>query len=133
MNKKLISLFVVIVMVSVNLVFAVSANAALQASPVFATKSAGLSASKSGSMTATTSVVCKKIYVSAVRLQRKSGTSWIDVGSLPCPTTTSVNDDSFVATKSYSSYCTSGNTYRIIVTFNADGYAATATSNSASY
>lgn len=103
------------------------------ASPVFVAKTVGLSSEMKAVMTCTTSVICNKIYVSGVTLQKQSGSSWVYDKSLPCPSTSATNASSFGASMNYSSYCTKGTTYRIVVTYNADGVTASATSGSATY
>ncbi len=131
-NKKRILISAALLFVLVILTFSV-AYANLQASAVFVSKTVSLSTSMRSSISCSTSVDCKKIYVSAVKLEKKIGTDWVSTTSLPCPSTTAVNTDIFGAGMDYSSYCTKGNTYRIVVTFNADGTTASATSGSNTY
>lgn len=133
MKKKFAIIVTVALLICTHVLFLTSASAGLQASPVFNTKSVALSSTMTATMTCTTSVDCKKIYVSAVRLERLSNGSWVKDQDLPCPTATATNDNSFGTSKAYASYCTKGNTYRIVVTFNGDGVTASATSVSVAY
>ncbi len=133
MKKKSVCLLVVALLLCTHVVFLASADITPMASPVFVAKTASLSTAMKSVMTCTTSVTCNQIYVSAVTLQRKSGSSWVNAGPLPCPTTVATNASSFATSKDYSSYCTRGNTYRVVITFNADGVTASATSGSSTY
>lgn len=133
MKKKSLCLLVVALLLCANVVLVASADIAPMASPVFVSKTAGLTTAMVAGMTCSTSVICNKIYVSAVTLQRKSGSNWVNAGSLPCPTATATNAFSFGTSKDYSSYCIRGNTYRVVITFNADGVTASATSGSSTY
>lgn len=132
MKKKFLCFLVAVLMVCTNVAF-VSANAGLQASPVFVSKSVSLSSSMNGSMSCGTSVICSKIYISSVKLQTLTNGSWGNDVSVPCPTAVATNDASLSASRSYASYCTKGVTYRLYVTFWADGVTATAYSGGTTY
>lgn len=132
-NKSLCLLVAALLLCAYIPLTALATDFVPMASPVFVSKSAGLSTAMKAIMTCSTSVICNKIYVSGVALQKQSGSSWAHDKNLPCPSATATNASSFGTSMDYSSYCTKGNTYRVVITFNADGVTASATSGSATY
>lgn len=123
MNKKTsvflcTALFMVCTLVSVAL-------AGTQANSAFSSTEVALSSSMYADFTALTTRNYPKITVS-VTLQRKEGSSWVNERSLPAPTFLASNTAVWGASKDYSSYGTSGETYRIKAVFNAEGVTATA-------
>lgn len=62
----------------------------------------------------------------SVTLQRKEGSNWVNERTLPAPSFSGANTNTWGASKNYSAYGTSGETYRIKATFNAAGITATA-------
>lgn len=131
MKKKYLCLMVAVMLICVNVGTLVSASA--EASPVFVTKSVGVSSSMNVTMSCTTNVTCDSIYVSAVALEQKSGSSWVPVKALTPPSKTVSGVNNFATAKDYSSNCTKGNTYRFVITFYADGVTAQASSGGTEY
>lgn len=76
----------------------------------------------------TTTEEAAKIKVISCDLYKKSGNSSSKVQELDPPTTVAQNRSVYNATKDYSSYCTSGQTYYIVATFDIDGYTKSYTS-----
>ncbi|MEA5015410.1 MAG: hypothetical protein VB099_12705 [Candidatus Limiplasma sp.] len=132
-NKSLCLLVAALLLCAYIPLTALATDFVPMASPVFVTKTAGLNTQMKAVMACTTSVICDKICVSGVTLQKQSGSSWAHVKSLPCPSTSATNASSFGASMDYSSHCTKGTTYRIIITYNADGVTASATSGASTY
>lgn len=133
MKKKYLCLLVAVMLICVNVGALASASAGVDASPVFVSKSVSVSSSMNVTMACTTSVTCDSICVSAVALERKSGSSWVPVKPLTPPSKTVSGVNNFATYKDYSGDCTKGNTYRFIITFNADGVTAQATSGGTEY
>lgn len=73
------------------------------------------------------------IYVSGCRLQEKEGTTWVNKGNLAVPSDVLHNVCVYSASANYSDKLATGNTYRVIVTYNIDGYLKSYTSNTISY
>lgn len=73
------------------------------------------------------------VFVSSCTLQTKENGRWITEGSLAVPQEIGSDTASFFAVYDYSSYLSKSKTYRIIVTFNIDGYIKSCTSNSITY
>lgn len=73
------------------------------------------------------------VYISSCTLQTKENGQWVNAGSLAVPQVIGNNTVSYIADYDYSSYLASGNTYRIIVVYNIDGYIKSCTSNSITY
>lgn len=76
--------------------------------------------------------VHNEIKVTSCTLQKKSGTRWINAGSLDAPEVVAQNTRVYDAAMDYSDDIGSG-TYRISATFYADGYTVTRTSNERTY
>lgn len=75
----------------------------------------------------------KTIRVSSCRLQRLEGRSWVDAGTLSVPSLVRNNTQVYTTTEDYSGSCPSGYSYRLVVTYDIDGYTKSYTSNTASY
>lgn len=73
------------------------------------------------------------IRVSSCRLQKLVDGKWINAGSLSVPSMVRTNTRVYTTTKDYSGNCSSGYSYRLVVTYNIDGYTKAYTSNTASY
>ena len=101
------------------------ALAGTHANSAFSSTEVALSASMYADFTALTTRDYPKITVS-VTLQRKDGSSWIDDRDLPAPVFAASNTAVWGASKDYSDYGTSGETYRIKAVFDAEGVTATA-------
>lgn len=78
--------------------------------------------------TATTAFQFQTLSVTSCTLQIKEGREWNKAASLTPPSLVAKNRFTYAAEKNYSSSCTSGNTYRIVAAFNADGQTITKTS-----
>lgn len=102
------------------------------ASTAFKKSSISLSTSGNATFSATVDIICDSISVSGCTLQQKSGTKWVDAKSLTPPDSMS-NTFVYSKSKDYSSSMTSGKTYRIKATFNADGTTLTKYSGSINY
>lgn len=96
-----------------------------KANTAFSSTEVALSSSMYADFFALTTKSYSKITVS-VTLQRKEGSSWVYDRSLPAPVFPSSNTNTWAVSKDYSSYGTSGKTYRIKAVFNAEGVTATA-------
>ena len=102
------------------LIMPMNGIAATQANPVIDETTITLTTSMYATFNAETSYTCSKIWVSSCYLQRMSSTGTVLSSTLvPAPTKSSSNTSSFDAEKSYSSYVTSGQRYRIKATFKA--------------
>lgn len=121
-QRRILSLLSLVVLASVILSIPLSASALPPASPVFNSKSVTLSTSMSATFMTTTSIDCKSIEVISVTLQRQDGSAWVFEKYLACPTGVATNINSLVTSKKYADDCVKGNTYRLYVTFQADGY-----------
>lgn len=77
-------------------------------------------------------IVCSSLEVSSCTLQKKNGSRWEFEANLLRPSGSS-NSCILVTSADYSASLKSGNTYRIVVEFNADGATTTCTSNSITY
>lgn len=123
--------YFIILLVSLTLLFDTAAGSSVMpyADSVFVSSGVSLSRTIGAVYAATTKSKCSVIKVSSCTLQVKSGNDWSDSTSLTAPSTVAKNTTSFRATGSYSSSCTSGNTYRIKATFDADGHQITKYSN----
>ena len=75
--------------------------------------------------TATTTFRFDTLSVTSCTLQVKAGGGWSDGATLTPPSHVARNRFTYAAEKSYSSSCSSGNTYRIKATFDADGHTIT--------
>lgn len=65
-------------------------------------------------------------------LEKKVDGVWKSAGSLPSPGSKS-NAISYSASKDYSSYCTKGNTYRVVAKYTAGGESVTRYSGQVAY
>ena len=138
--KKCFALLMVISLLCLNMTISVASNVSDsissdtggRASPVFNSKTISLSSAMRATMIASTSIICAKIYVQSVTLQKLASGTWVFVKSLPCPAAV-YNTNVFGAGMDYSSHCTKGITYRIVVVFNGDGVTASATSGGVTY
>lgn len=102
------------------LIMPMNGIAATKANPVIDETTITLTTSMYATFNAETSYTCSKIWVSSCYLQRMSSTGTVLSSTLvPAPTKSSSNTSSFDAEKSYSSYVTSGQRYRIKATFKA--------------
>ena len=119
MNKKN-SIFLCVVLLAVSMISSV-ALAGTHANSAFSSTEVALSASMYADFTALTTRDYPKIT-----LQRKDGSSWIDDRDLPAPVFAASNTAVWGASKDYSDYGTSGETYRIKAVFDAEGVTATA-------
>ncbi len=81
---------------------------------------------------ATLNKVCSTVSVSSCTLQKKEDGRWVFATSLGTPPSKS-DISKYTANKDYSSSMTTGVTYRIVATFDADGETITKTSNSFTY
>ena len=102
-----------------------SAYAGTQANSAFSSTEVIFTSSMYAEFFAFTTKSYPKITV-AVTLQRKEGSSWVNERTLPAPVFTSSNTTTWGTSKSYSSYGTVGETYRLKAVFNAEGITTTA-------
>lgn len=123
MNKKSIMILCAISLVLCTILS--SAYAGTQANSAFSSTEVIFSSSMFAEFSALTTKSYPKITVS-VTLQRKEGSSWVNERALPAPTFEASNTTTWGTSKSYSSYGTTGETYRLKAVFNADGVTATA-------
>ena len=73
------------------------------------------------------------MFVFSCKLQIKNGSTWQDAGYLPVPNVVQQNTCVFYASANYANQLTSGNSYRVVVTYNIDGYTKSYTSNVITY
>lgn len=81
----------------------------------------------------TTTFQFNELKITDCKLEVKGLLFWSDAGELPAPSYVAKNRFNYDYQVDYSSYLTSGKTYRIVGTFNADGHEITKTSGSAKY
>lgn len=103
------------------------------ANEYYADASVAFNSSGKAVFSALTTFVFSTMKVTSCTLEVKIGSTWRSATTLTPPTTVSKNDVTYDAEKSYASSCTTGNTYRIKATFDADGHTITKTSGSAKY
>lgn len=123
MNKRICT-----VLCAVALVLCMSLSssfAGTRANPAFSSTEVIFTSSMFAEFSALTTKSYPKITVS-VTLQRKEGSSWVNERALPAPTFAASNTTTWGTSKSYSSYGTVGETYRLKAVFNAEGVTATA-------
>lgn len=111
---------------------AVKDEIAPMADSIIATANVSLNSSGVASFSVTVYEKAGTIRVKSCRLQ-KYDNGWVNAGTLSVPSYVATNLYIYSTTKDYSSYCSDGGKYRIIVTFNVDGYTKSYTSNSVSY
>ncbi len=99
---------------------------------VFATWSAVLTDTKVGDFSATTYKIYDEIKVSKCVLEQKVNGRWISKGDLPTPASMK-NTVCYAGAYDYARYLSDGCTYRLQVTFWADGYEMTRYSSEKSY
>lgn len=104
-----------------------------RADEVFVSTKVSLSSKIGATYVAQTKMLCSEIKITDCVLQVKEGSEWVDDTSLTPPSKIATNTNVYKATGSYSESCSSGNTYRLKVIFNADGHPLTAYSNSINY
>ena len=110
------------------LIFSVSAFAAVNADPEFASASITLASSKLVVYSATLYEEKDRIEIISADLYQKINGDWEYVCSLPVPSFVGTETKSYASSISYSSYIGTG-TYRVTATFSADGYEITRNSN----
>ena len=113
--------------------YALAAMVTPYADTVFSSARVSLSTQMDASFTAQTKSKQAEIKVTSCILQIKTGSVWADSMTLTAPSKVATNTSRYSAAKDYSSSCSSGNTYRIKVVFDADGHTKTTYSNSISY
>ncbi|MEG1358288.1 MAG: hypothetical protein RSE23_01360 [Clostridia bacterium] len=132
--KKGITLVATVLTLMMWLLNTAFANGILPfADSVFTSAGVSLSNQIDAIYSAKTKAKSSEIIVSSCTLQIKDGSRWVDSTSLTAPSTVAKNTISYKATGSYSSSCTSGNTYRIKAVFDADGHQLTRYSNEVAY
>lgn len=107
--------------------------AATQANQYYSDASIAFNTKGNAVFSCTTTFQFEELKVTNCKLQVKGLVSWSDAGSLPAPSHTAKNRYNYDSQVDYSSHLTSGKTYRIVATFNADGHEITKTSGSAKY
>lgn len=116
------------VLCAVSLILCMSVSTAFadnRANSAFSSTEVIFTSSMFAEFSALTTKSYPKITVS-VTLQRKEGSSWVNERALPAPTFAASNTTTWGTSKSYSSYGTVGETYRLKAVFNAEGVTATA-------
>jgi len=113
------------VLLLLALCVASTAYAGTYANDAFSSTEVAFNAAFNADFIAYTTRAYPSIFVS-VTLQRKDGDKWVFDRSLPAPTFSGSNTNTWVASKDYSAYGTAGQTYRIKAVFNASGTTATA-------
>lgn len=107
--------------------------ASTQANEYYSDASIAFNTKGNAVFSCTTTFQFEELKVTDCKLQVKGLFSWSDAGSLPSPSHIAKNRYNYDYQQDYSSYLTSGKTYRIVATFNADGHEITKTSGSAKY
>lgn len=130
MKKRLISVVLVI-----QLLLVMSCSFAEEITPradlVFQNATAALCSGKYVVFTALTHEMADSVSVTSVRLEQKVNGKWSYVTTLACPTSQTACLR-YSQTKYYTSEISTG-TYRVVVTFCADGHSITRTSNERTY
>ena len=106
---------------------------AVCADSIIASASVSLNTSGTAFFNVTVYQEAGSIRVSSCQLQKLVDGKWISAGSLSVPSMVRTNTRVYTTTKDYSGYCLSGYSYRLVVTYNVDGYTKSYTSNTASY
>lgn len=135
MMKRTLILFITICLMCASCIPAFAAvkdDASIQADAIIATANVSLNNSAVATLSVTVYEKASAIRVSSCKLQRKEGKVWVDKGDLPVPSDVAQGMYIYAATIDYSSYCKNG-TYRIIATFDIDGYTKAYASNATSY
>lgn len=112
---------------------AIPALANINANQYYSDASIAFNTKGNAVFSCTTTFQFSELKVTNCKLQVKGLLSWSDAGSLPAPSYIAKNRYNYDYQMDYSSYLTSGKTYRIVATFNADGHTITKTSGSAKY
>jgi len=130
MKIRLVSAFVAI-LVLLTATYSYAEGLTPRADLVFQDANAILCSGKYVVFTASTYDVADSISVTSVRLEKKVNGEWSTDRDLPCP---SAQNDciQYTSTVYYTSAISTG-TYRIVVTFCADGHSITRTSNERTY
>ena len=110
----------------------VSASAGILADSVFDNATVSLYTSKTAHFSAETINVAASIKVTGVKLYKLVGGTWQFMQNLPVPSDETTNNIYFSASYDYSSYIGTG-TYRLKVTFTADGHSISVYSNSRTF
>lgn len=120
---------------AIFLSFSIPAHAAITANPIFVGGYVIVENDLSVELHAQTKYDCENITVSSMSFQRvnSTGSTIYSSTSLPTPTSTFSNSTNYYAWLNCASYATSGNYYRLSVTFIADGVTMTITSRIVHY
>lgn len=104
----------------------------VQADSIIATANVSLNSSGVATFSVTVYDRAGSIRVTSCTLQKYEN-GWVNAGSITAPSYIATNLFLYATSKDYSSYCSAGGRYRIIATFDIDGYTKSYTSNAASY
>ena len=126
--KKTIILVLIILLIMCCSIFAFAGTTA---NPYFSTVTTYLDANKVADFEAYTKEPMNTIQVTYVGLYQLTGTTWNPIASLSCPPDTS-SGISYNSTRNYSSNIGSG-TYKLFVTYYADGHTISRYSNTQTY
>lgn len=131
MSKKIVSIIVVIILLSL---ITITSSAATLADEYFDSAGITLTTDECGSFSATTRFIVGYIKIDSCWLQKWNGSSWSYYCWLPAPTDIDTNTVSYGAYMDYSSYIPNDDcTYRIGAYFNADGHTIPRYSNSRTF
>ena len=116
-------------------VFSVPAHAAITANPIFVGGYVIVDDALGVELHAQTKADCDNISVNSIYLQRVNSTGSVIYSStsIPNPTSSVGNSTHYYAWLNCASYATSGNYYRLSVTFIADGVTMTISSRIVHY
>lgn len=133
--KRSLALLVVLCLTLLHCSSALAATKeeiSVQADSIIATANVSLNSDGVATFSVTVYDKAGSIRVTSCRLQ-KYDNGWVNAGSIAAPSYVATNLFLYTTTKDYSSYCSAGGQYRIIATFNVDGYSKSYTSNIAFY
>ena len=124
---------IAIILILCYLVTLSTALASTLADSVFDYTATNLSSSKSASFLAETFNTASSIKVTRVRLYKKNDSNnWVYIQDLSVPTEESTNSYYYASNKDYSDSIDTG-TYRLYVTYCADGHSISRYSNTRTY
>ncbi len=124
-KKALVFSILIVVAFSLTTTVLASGSQAPMANPIFTDASVMLVSDMYAVFDASLSQICPSISVTSCSLERKVSDVWVNMGAVPVPSHIAQNTSAFSASKTYSSYCTKGQTYRIKAVFSAGGESVT--------
>lgn len=131
---KRVAAFILVIILSMLTIHSVFASGIMpRADEYYSDAGVAFTSAGLAVFTATTTFQFDTLSVTSCTLQVKDGGRWSQAGTLTPPSHVARNRFTYAAEKNYSSSCSSGNTYRIVATFNADGHTITKASGEVAF